>query len=107
MRVFITLATTKQWLLHQLDINNAFLHGYIDEVSMEPHQGYTEAKPGQVYKLQRSLYGLKQTSGQWYLELTKFLLAKGLSQFKSDYSLFTRIHQGLLPLSWYMWMIFS
>ena len=63
VRLFIALATAKDWPLYQLDINNAFLHGFIDEeVYMLPSQGYTKAKPGQVCKLIRSLYGLKQAS---------------------------------------------
>ena len=87
VRVFIALATAKSWPLHQLDINNAFLHGYLDEeVYMAPPEGYTKAKPGQVCKLQRSLYGLKQASRQWNLEF---------KQSKSDYSLFTRLQEGL------------
>ena len=45
--------------------------------------------------MQRSLYGLKQASRQWNLEHTKFLQTHGFSQSKSDYSLFTRVHQGL------------
>ena len=96
VRVFIALATAKHWLLHQLDINNAFLHGYIDEeVFMFPPPGYTKAKPGEVCQLQRSLYGLKQASRQWNLELTKFLQHQGFCESKHDYSLFTRLHQGL------------
>jgi len=63
VRVFIALATARGWPLHQLDINNAFLHGFIDEdVYMLPPEGYTKALPGQVCKLERSLYGLKQAS---------------------------------------------
>lgn len=34
-------------------------------------------------------YGLKQTSRQWNIELTKFLVSYGFSQFKHDHSLFT------------------
>ncbi|GKF23840.1 retrovirus-related pol polyprotein from transposon TNT 1-94, partial [Tanacetum coccineum] len=65
VRVLIAIATAKQWPLHQLDINNAFLHGYIDEeIYMLPPEGYTKASPGQVCKLNRSLYGLKQASRQ-------------------------------------------
>jgi len=65
VRIFIALATAKRWLLHQLDINNAFLHGYIDkEVFMLPPPGYTKAQAGEVCKLQWSLYGLKQASRQ-------------------------------------------
>jgi len=95
IRLFIAIATTKQWPLHQLYINNAFLNGYLDEeVYMLPPQGYSLALPGQVCKLQRSLYGLKQASRQWNVEMTKFLLSKGFHQSKSDYSLFTRQHQG-------------
>lgn len=72
VRLFIALATAQHWPLHQLDINNAFLHGFIEEeVYMLPPRGYFKAQPGQVCKLQRSLYGLKQTSRQWNIELTK------------------------------------
>jgi len=78
-RVFIAMATAKAWSLHQHDINNAFLHGYTDEeVYMVPPESYTKAKPGQVCKLQRSLYGLKQALRQWNLELTKFYNIKAL-----------------------------
>ena len=31
VRIFIALATAREWPLDQLDINNAFLHGFIDE----------------------------------------------------------------------------
>jgi len=96
VRIFISLATAKGWPLHQLDINNAFLHGFIDEeVYMYPPEGYHKAAPGQVCKLERSLYGLKQASRQWNLELTKFLTRHGFHQSKSDYSLFTKVSGGL------------
>lgn len=31
VRLFLAIATTKQWPIHQLDINSAYLHGVIDE----------------------------------------------------------------------------
>lgn len=61
--------------LEQVDINNAFLHGYIDEdIYMWPPPRYSKAKEGQVCKLKRPLYGLRQASRQWSHELKKFLL---------------------------------
>nr|GEX97759.1 hypothetical protein [Tanacetum cinerariifolium] len=57
---------------------------------MLPPQGYNKAAKGQVYKLNRSLYGLKQASRQWNHELTKFLTSLGYEQSKHDYSLFVK-----------------
>ncbi|GJX27564.1 retrovirus-related pol polyprotein from transposon TNT 1-94 [Tanacetum coccineum] len=54
IRVLIALATAKQCPLHQLDVNNAFVHGHIDEeIYMLPPQGYNKAAAGQVCKLNR------------------------------------------------------
>ncbi|KAL2466545.1 Uncharacterized protein Adt_42396 [Abeliophyllum distichum] len=47
-RIILAIATAKYWKLHQLDINNAFLHDHLDEeVFMLPPEGYTKATPGQ------------------------------------------------------------
>nr|GEU47948.1 RNA-directed DNA polymerase, eukaryota, reverse transcriptase zinc-binding domain protein [Tanacetum cinerariifolium] len=52
MRVLIALATAKERPLHQLDNNNAFLHGYIDEeIYMLPLEGYHRALPGQKFTI--------------------------------------------------------
>ena len=46
-RVLLALSTSKNWFLHQLDINSAFLQGYLEEeVSLLPLQDDIKIKEG-------------------------------------------------------------
>ncbi|KAL0443868.1 UNVERIFIED_CONTAM: Retrovirus-related Pol polyprotein from transposon RE2 [Sesamum latifolium] len=103
VRLFLTLAAANGWFLRQLDVNNAFLHGYLDEdLYMSPPDGYP-VESGLVCKLERSLYGLKQASRQWNVELTVKLQEYGFSQSPHDHCLFTlSTESGLIGLLVYV-----
>ena len=63
VRLFISLVATYNWDLHQLDIKNVFLHGDLqEEVYMEQPLGFVaQGEIRRVYRLQKSLYSLKQS----------------------------------------------
>ncbi|KAL2239212.1 UNVERIFIED_CONTAM: Retrovirus-related Pol polyprotein from transposon RE2 [Sesamum indicum] len=90
VRLFLAMAAAREWPIQQLDINNAFLHGYLDEdIYMTPPEGY-EVAPHLVCKLTRSLYGLKQASRQWNVEFTSRLTSYGFRQSVHDHCLFIK-----------------
>ena len=61
VRLFISLAATHNWDLHQLDIKNAFLHGDLqEEVYIEqPPEFVAQGEIRKVCCLRKLLYGLK------------------------------------------------
>lgn len=89
VKIVPSMADVKGWGLHQMDMNNAFLHGDLnEEVYMSLPQGFRES-PNLVCKLKKSLYGLKQTFRQWFAKFSYTILNFGFVQSKTDYSLFT------------------
>ncbi|KAK4404324.1 Retrovirus-related Pol polyprotein from transposon RE1 [Sesamum angolense] len=74
----------------QMDINNTFLHGHLDEdLYMILPEGY-HVESGLVYKLERSLYGLKQVSCKWNVEFTLKLTEFGFVRLAHAHYLFTK-----------------
>ncbi|KAL4569482.1 hypothetical protein LXL04_025120 [Taraxacum kok-saghyz] len=98
IRVVLSLAVTKKWPLRQLDIQNAFLHGDLQEtVYLRQPPGFVDAhKPDHVCHLHKSLYGLKQAPRAWFQRLSSALLALGFRGSKTDPSLFTYCANGTL-----------
>lgn len=74
LRCLLVVASIKGWFLHQFDVNIAFLNGELDvEIYMKKPPRYKNGT-NQVYKLLKSLYGLKQVSRQWYSKFSTSLL---------------------------------
>ncbi|GAA0149066.1 transmembrane signal receptor [Lithospermum erythrorhizon] len=89
VRIVLALATPSGGLLHQMDINNAFLHGFLDEeICMTFPEGYKEEEKPKVCKLTRSLYELKQASKQWNIKFTSKITEYGFRQSHHDSCLF-------------------
>ncbi|GKA81482.1 putative retrotransposon ty1-copia subclass protein, partial [Tanacetum coccineum] len=57
----IAIAAYYDYEIWQMDVKNAFLNGHLSkEVYMEQPEGFVNPKyPNHVYKLKRSIYGLK------------------------------------------------
>jgi hypothetical protein len=90
VRVVLSISLSLKWETHQLDVKNAFLHGKLAKVvySRQPIGFIDSTRPEHVYRLNRSLYVLKQAPRAWYQCFTTFITSIGFTCSRSNMSLF-------------------
>jgi hypothetical protein len=90
IRIILSLAISRGWSITQLDVQNAFLHGILEEevFMRQPPRYEHKALPNYVYKLDKASYSLKQTPRAWYTRLSSKLLQLGFKISKAYNSLF-------------------
>jgi hypothetical protein len=59
IRTILSSAISKGWSLRQFDVQNAFLHGYLEEeIYMQQPPGYEDpTRSNYICKLNKALYG--------------------------------------------------
>ena len=79
--------------LHQMDARTTFLNGdLVEDVYMSQPIGIEEVgKEHTVYKLHKSIYGLKQASRQWYLKFDEVVTANGFMENNVDQCLYMKV----------------
>jgi transposase InsO family protein len=88
LRLCMALAAQNDWHIHKMDVKTAFLNGDLEEdIYMRPLPGQVPPvdKFGYVWKLNRSLYGLKQSPRCWNSLLHTYLTSEGFTRCSSDY----------------------
>ena len=104
IRTLLSFAVQNNLHVHQMDVVTAFLNGHLEEeIYMEQPEGYV--KPGQehlVCRLEKSIYGLKQSPRCWSKSFTEFMTKIGFTQSTSDPCVFVRSGQELEILAVYV-----
>jgi hypothetical protein len=90
IRIILSIVVSRGWCLRQLDVQNVFLHGILEEdVYMKQPPCYeNQSMLHYVCKLAKAIHGLKQAPRAWYSRLSKKLLQLGFHASKADTSLF-------------------
>jgi hypothetical protein len=92
IRAIIAMVITKGWSLHQMDVNNVFLHGDLrEEMYMEQPLGYVDqTRPNLVFRLKKALYGLKQALRAWLDKIGQYLVTGGFQTSNANFSLYVK-----------------
>ena len=98
VRLLAALAVELNLDLCHFDIDQAFVRAPLKEdIFMQLPEG-CGALSGKVVQLNKSLYGLRQASREWYALLKKCLLALGFEQCLADSCVFRLIEEGKIAL---------
>ena len=97
VRLVLSITVSRGWCLRELDVQNAFLHGILqEEVYMRQPPGFVNPSvPHHLCKLRKALYGLKQAPRAWYSRLSSRLQQLGFIASKADRSLFVYNRSGV------------
>lgn len=84
IRILLTIAAVKQFKFKIFDVKTAYLNSPLQaDIYMHIPLGYIQKK-GMICKLNKSLYGLKQSAKEWNETLGRHLEKIGLKALKAD-----------------------
>jgi hypothetical protein len=87
LRFLLAYAAKYKLAINQIDVKTAFLNGeLVEEVYILPPPGLQ--LKGKAWRLNKSLYGLKQSALKWYEKWTSVMLSLGLTPSEADPCLF-------------------
>ncbi|CAI7882126.1 unnamed protein product [Closterium sp. NIES-54] len=86
LRVLLHIAAHRDYELHSLDFNTAFLQGSLhEEIWLRRPPGFTGSfPPGTQWSLRRPVYGLRQAPREWHDTLRTTLAALGFAPSTAD-----------------------
>nr|KAJ0214633.1 hypothetical protein LSAT_V11C400162490 [Lactuca sativa] len=92
IRLFLAYASYMNFIVYQMDVKTAFLHGVLEEeVFLNQPPGFVDKDhPDYVYRLDKVVYGLKQAPRAWYETLTSYLLENGYRRGAIENTLFIK-----------------
>lgn len=95
-RIIMALVAHYDLELHQMDVKTAFLNGDLEEnIYMAQPKGFVvEGKEHMGCHLKKSIYGLKQTSKQWYLKFHETIRKFGFSKNQEDNCVYAKFKNG-------------
>ena len=92
VRLLLAVAAQSGWQVHHMDVKSAFLNGdLIEEVYVQQPPGFIDDKHGgQVLRLRKALYGLRQAPRAWNAKLDDSLQSLGFERCPQEHALYRR-----------------
>ena len=93
-RILMQMVVQYDLIVHRMVVKTAYLHAPIDyEIFVEQPEGFKTNKL--VYRLNKSLYGLKQSGRNWNKMLHECLIQNDLIENPADYCVYMKQNERL------------
>lgn len=90
VRTVLAEAIQNDWTIKQLDVPTAFLNGKVEsEVYIKPPKGI-KINNNKVLKLNRGLYGLRESPKCWNKRFDSYIKQKGFERSQNDFCFYIR-----------------
>src|ERR1700676_3512943 len=97
IRMILSIAAIEDMEIHQMDVKTAFLNSELhEEVHVEQPDGYvTSGSERMVCRLNKTLYGLKQSPRVWWQNIDAFFESHGLKRIQCDYGVYIKLNSDV------------
>jgi hypothetical protein len=101
-RAILHIAATRGWDIQQVDVKTAFLNATLPadkiQYARQPKHFEEAGKEGWVWKLLKSLYGLKQSGRIWNREMHDAMLSWGFRWLLCEWCVYVRVDGDITNL---------
>lgn len=105
IRLILALACRDNLELHHIDIKGAYLNSKLkDDIYMHQHEGFiTKGQEHLICKLNKSIYGLKQSGHVWHQTLKQGLEKLGFKAGEANTTVFFQFNRNSTEIArWYV-----
>jgi len=88
VRLIVAITCGRNGPMYHLDVKSTFLNGPLDEVVYVTQK--IKGKEDMMYRLHKSLYGLKHAPRSWNKRIDSFLVQQYFLKCKSEYGVFVK-----------------
>jgi hypothetical protein len=98
IQIVLALVASLDLELEKLDFKTSFLNGdFNEEIYMEQPEGFIQNHNNKILcKLNKSLYGLRQSPRQWYMKFDSFMMSQNYTRSEYDHcAYFKKLNNGI------------
>ena len=95
VREVLTTTAQNKWKVCQMDVKSTFFNGILEEeiYVQQPPRYEVECNEYKVYRLKKSLCGLKQVLRAWYSRIDNYMIKNGFCRSNIEPTLYTKVNE--------------